>query len=383
MRAIFHLILKDIKIYFADRTAAIISVGVPVGIAVFLAFVFGGASSGTPKPIEVVVSDSDHTPMSAAILGRLRAEPGLKVVVTTADKGEDMATNGKTAYAVDIPKGFTQAAAASFLNSGPKPELRAFTDPAQGVTVMAARGLVMGAAVNGLIDTVRPGSVKQGEDQLPFKITEIKKQASKGQDDAASKAHVFAGMGLQGVLFYAINLGMGVLKDRQNGIWKRLRAAPITLGSIVAGKVGSGTLTSLITLVAIFAAGMGMGVRVQGSVIGFVLMLVATALMSSTFGLLIASLGKSEEQSRGLSIFVVLTLTMLGGAWFPTFLMPAFMQKITVAIPSRWVVDGFDGVLWRGWGVAEALPALAVILGFATVFFVSANLRFRATEAEG
>ncbi len=42
---------------------------------------------------------------------------------------------------------------------------------------------------------------------------------------------------------------------------------------------------------------------------------------------------------------------MLGGAWFPVFLMPQWVQTVSLAIPARWAVDGFDGMLWRGlWG---------------------------------
>ena len=41
-------------------------------------------------------------------------------------------------------------------------------------------------------------------------------------------AHSFAGMGVQFILFMGIELGIGMLLERQRGLWKRLRAAPLS-----------------------------------------------------------------------------------------------------------------------------------------------------------
>ena len=41
-------------------------------------------------------------------------------------------------------------------------------------------------------------------------------------------AHSFAGMGIQFLLFAMIDLGVGILLERQRGLWKRLRSAPIS-----------------------------------------------------------------------------------------------------------------------------------------------------------
>ncbi len=107
------------------------------------------------------------------------------------------------------------------------------------------------------------------------------------------------------------------------------------------------------------------------------LIVVASALMVSAFGLLVASLGRTEEQSRGLSILAVLAMVMLGGAWFPSFLMPAWVQKISFVVPVRWALDGFDAMLWRGQGLGAALTPAAGLLFFALVFGLVAAFRFR------
>ena len=70
-------------------------------------------------------------------------------------------------------------------------------------------------------------------------------------------------------------------------------------------------------------------------------------------------------------------MVMLGGAWVPTFLFPAWMQRATLAVPTRWAVDGIEAMTWRGLPLASAVPAIAVLLGFAVLFEALALLRFR------
>ena len=77
--------------------------------------------------------------------------------------------------------------------------------------------------------------------------------------------------------------------------------------------------------------------------------------MASTFGLLVASLGRTPGGTRGVAILSVLLMVMLGGAWVPTFIFPAWLQRLTVVIPARWAVDGLDAMTWRGLGMGAAV----------------------------
>jgi ABC-2 type transport system permease protein len=71
----------------------------------------------------------------------------------------------------------------------------------------------------------------------------------------------------------------------------------------------------------------------------------------------------------------------LGGAWVPTFVFPAWLQRITVVIPTRWAVDGLDAMTWRGIGASGAVMPVIVLLGFAAAFALVAVRRFRWEEA--
>ena len=110
-------------------------------------------------------------------------------------------------------------------------------------------------------------------------------------------AHAFAGMGIQFLLFAATSLGIEILLERQRGLWKRLRSAPISrLSLLLIGKTVSMTIVSMMTLLVSFAIAMIVfRVRIAGSVIGFLAVSVACSLMAATFGLLVAALGETPS----------------------------------------------------------------------------------------
>jgi len=84
--------------------------------------------------------------------------------------------------------------------------------------------------------------------------------------------------------------------------------------------------------------------------------------------------------ARGASVLATLLMVMLGGAWVPTFVFPAWLQKLTVVVPTRWAVDGFDATTWRGLGFSSAVMPMLVLLGFALAFSTLAVWRFRWEE---
>jgi ABC-2 type transport system permease protein len=117
-------------------------------------------------------------------------------------------------------------------------------------------------------------------------------------------------------------------------------------------------------------------VSIAGSAIGFVGVALCFALFTAMFGLFIAAFGKTPEAARGLATFVTLIMVMLGGAWVPAFIFPQWLQTATLAVPTRWAMDGLDAMTWRGLALNAALPSMAVLLGFSLIFGALALWKF-------
>ncbi|MBC7727784.1 MAG: ABC transporter permease [Microbacteriaceae bacterium] len=216
---------------------------------------------------------------------------------------------------------------------------------------------------------------------LPFTTRDIAASGRSGAD-YNSFAHAFAGMGVQFILFLGIEFGVGLLLMRRQGLWQRLRAAPVSRSLLLGSRIVSAAIIAFGLLMAIFAVAIAVfGVRIQGSVAGFIAIALAFAVLTASFGLLIAALGKTPEASRGLAIFATLLMVMLGGAWVPSFLFPDWLQTVSLAVPTRWAVDGLDAMTWRGLGFEAAVAPTGVMLAFAAVFTALAVWRFDWQES--
>jgi len=209
---------------------------------------------------------------------------------------------------------------------------------------------------------------------------ETREQAiTSGQDvEYNGYAHSFGGMGIQFILFMGLDVGIALLMLRQSGLWQRFRAAPLSRTTLLGSRAVSASLIAGFILLVLFGfARVVFGVHIRGSFAGFVGVCAAFSLMTAAFGLMVAALGGTVEATRGYSIAATLIMVMLGGAWVPTFIFPKWLQKLTVIIPTRWAMDGLDGMTWRGLGFSSALAPIAVLLLFTLLFGVVAVMRFR------
>jgi ABC-2 type transport system permease protein len=65
-----------------------------------------------------------------------------------------------------------------------------------------------------------------------------------------------------------------------------------------------------------------------------------------------------------------LVMAGLGGCWWPSEVMPEWLQTAAHVLPTAWAMDGFHALISFGHGVeAVALPSLA-LLAFAALFGV-------------
>jgi len=110
------------------------------------------------------------------------------------------------------------------------------------------------------------------------------------------------------------------------------------------------------------------------------LVILAGATACTAFGMLLAAFCRTSAQANGWGTFLILTMSAIGGAWFPTFLMPGFIQAISKFTIVYWAVDGFIMVLWRHASFMEILPNLAVLFGTAAIINTISVIRFRKRQ---
>ena len=426
MSALMALVRKDIAQFVSNRRALIMSLAAPIAIAAMVGYLFSPQSS-KPTRVPVAISDLDRSPLSREIVTALSADTTLKVQEMSPDEADAAVREGKVRATVQLPAGFGAAAPRAMFGGTAKPVVEIRHDPSQPMALALVQGLLSqqvmqavskqsfsGAGMaNMRLDMLSSGLPADRQRDLQALFDSVEKvqgpasAASAGAGAASAPAaaggmsapfathtqeavagsgearrynafsHAFAGMGVQFILFAGIEFGTALLLARRMGLWKRLRVAPISRSTLLGSRIASGAVISLALLLLIFAAGMALfGVRIEGSVVGFVGIGIAFSAMTASFGMLIAALGRSPEATRGLAIFATLMMVMLGGAWLPSFMFPEWLQTASLAIPTRWAVDGLDAMTWRGLGLEAAWAPIAALLGFAALFSAVAVWRF-------
>ena len=426
LAAFLALVRKDLQLFFSDRRAVILTFAVPIAIASFFGSIFRGSGDNSePAKIPIAIVDRDGSAISKGIVSGIQSDSSLATSTPPLEEARSAVQRGDVAVVVIVPPGFGDAAGRAFLSQGMKPQVELLFDPSRSAELAMVRGMLTGHVMEAVGNEVFSGaqgraivdetlsqldasampaatrdtlrsllqSVQRLNQQtdatgggggaltVPY---DVKADAVTGGANAQYNgyAHSFAGMGIQFLLFAAIELAMGILIERELGIWKRFRSAPLSRFTLLAARGASGTIITLLTLLVSFAFAMIVfGVRIHGSVIGFAAIAVACSIMAATFGLLVAALGKTAAATRRVATFAVLIMVMLGGAWVPSFIFPAWLQQITVVIPARWAVDGLDAMTWRGLGLNAAITPTLVLLGFAVLFAALTVARFRWEEA--
>jgi ABC-2 type transport system permease protein len=369
-RQLTALIRKDLKIFRSDRRALIVSFAVPALLALLFGMAFRGGSSG-PAHVNVRIVDLDGSAGSQRLAAALTGHPLLRAQPATRDEAEALVRRGKVDVALVIPAGFVAAAAA-----GAHPTIEVLADPTARVEAGVAQGALAQVAPQALGPDLGADYVKCAGQGEPF--TTSVKGIGGGNLLFDGGAHALAGMGIQFILIGGLDAAVNLLNERQRGILRRLRAAPLGRAVLVGSRLVSGALIALLVLIALYAFGkLTMGVAIRGPMVGFALVAVSFALMASAFGLLVATFGKTPQATRGFGVFIILIASFLSGAWLPAFLFPAWMQTATLFVPTRWAVDGLDAMSWRGLGLDAALAPAGVLLGSALVLGVWAAMRFR------
>jgi ABC-2 type transport system permease protein len=365
------LVRKDIAIFLRDRRALVVSVVTPIVIAAFFGFLFGGTGSGdVVSRLPVAMVDLDSSPLSKAVVDSLAQDPALAVKSLTEAEARQEVQSGKMRAAVVLPVGFGAAAPAALFGGGPKPAVDVYYDPSQSIVLPLVTGLLTQHVMDQVMRTLPSG---QGM-SVPFALTSVGVSTGPRYN---SYAHSFAGMSVQFILFMGIDAGVALILMRKAGMWQRLRAAPLSRSVLLGSRVVGTMLIALTILAAVYTVAIAVfGVRIAGSVPGFILVAAAFALLAAATGLMIASVGRSEGATRGVAIFVVLLLVMLGGAWVPAFLFPQWLQRVSDFTPTRWAVDGLDAMTWRGLPLHAAFAPAAVVLGWAVLFGLIAVWRF-------
>ncbi len=184
------------------------------------------------------------------------------------------------------------------------------------------------------------------------------------------------GMGLMGGGLWGV--GFAIVDLRIRKLLKRMIATPMKKSQFLLGIMVSRLFFMVPEIVLLIAfAWIFFGVRVYGSWLAILFLVLLGAIEFSGVGLLVASRAKTLETVSGLMNLVMLPMWTLSGIFFSYERFPAVVQPAIKLLPLTPLNDALRAVMLEGAPLISQWPEILIMLGWATISFSIALRVFR------
>ncbi len=403
---------KDILIFVRDRGALITSFLLPLLFIVVFSYAFSGIGA-EDEQITLPVVDLDGGEVARDLIARINSTAGVETKQDEEAEEEDVIAQvegEQIEYALIIPAGFSDGVA-----EGEPVALRLISGPnADPQNVETMRTVVDGVAKDLSLQTQLLAGFRQmgqmmqaseGEGVFTSDLAVAQAQSQferarteplvsidpKEPDAITQEREEFSAVGLTVpgatilfVFLMASTTAMSLYSEKKTGTFRRLLAAPLAKAELLGGKMLPGFVIILVQIVVIFGASVlllpvvGLDRLYLGNdILALVLLSLLVALCSSSLGLLIASIARTEAQISGISVVAMWIMGAVSGAFVPTFFLGDFLGTVGKITPQYWAVSAYTALFVRGQTLANLGPELAILAGFTVLFFAIGLWRFK------
>lgn len=177
----------------------------------------------------------------------------------------------------------------------------------------------------------------------------------------------------------AFGAAITLVNWRQTKLLRRLRLAPVSVGSVVLARVGISMALALVQLGVFLAIATTpyFGLRLSADWWMSIPVVLCGTLAFMSIGLLVGSITTSQQAATAIANVIILPMAFLGGAFVPLDFAPAWIREVSYAMPLRYLVTGMQDVMARGESATAALPAIGILLGLSAVLTLISVRAFR------
>lgn len=356
----------------------------PIVFATFFGLVMAG-DGGRPADAKVrlVLVDQDGGFLSRALIEDL-ADERLELVELAPAALAEAPDKVRTLV---IPEGFT-----SDIVSGQRVTLRLEREPDANMEASLVAQARIVAAIARLIGRLVEVAIREGVelDERAFATTgnavDVVQVSSRFAGQARVAPSGFAqsipGNVVMFVLLVALTYGAASISaERSGGQLRRLATAPVSRGEIVLGKIGgrfviAGVQITVLVLVALAASRL-LGIYVGEDIFGMWVVLMVYAACVAPLGVMVGAWFRDADRAASIGVLTTMAMAAFGGCWWPLELVPGYLQKVALALPTGWAMKALHGVVSFGRGIGDLTVEIGALLGMAIVFGLMASRSLR------
>lgn len=405
---------KDLEIFFKDRGAILYLFLLPVVFVTLYAGIGAATDTGGEDrviPLPVVNLDTEGRKADEFMDALLNASQ-VEVTLYEQAEAQELIKQKEIEFILFIPVNFNND-----LNADKKVFLKLLVHPnAQSLDVntvervvnKAGRGVMLIDYYSAQLNLFRTMQAMNPNVQRYVTDKRIQEQADKQQEQSQDRPLVnviettpaalsdeaeaqipelgqiaAVGFTVMFVFLAAQNTAQSIFDEKRMGTFRRLMISPISKGGLLGGKLLPNFLLTLVQVLVMFLAGVlllpVLGVApldLSSDPFGLLLASLAIALCSTSLGILIAAIAKTQGQVGGISNIVLWIAALIGGSIIPSFFLPDVLNSIARFVPQYWANQAYFGLILRGETLADVWTDILVLLGFTLVFFVIGAWRF-------
>jgi len=403
MKKLLYIAMNELLLLLKDKMAAVWMVVLPLGMTAIMGLVFGGFSGGSEAVvIDLPVVNHDGGEMAAVVLDILSQTGNLHLETEYDEEtARQLVTGGKRAGAVLIPADFS-----ADVTSGQPTALELVVVPG-GQTAPLLEGMMRGVA-SGFSNVQTTVEVAISEVQRATGSYDLDYEGIAGRvvatalerlHDPPVRARITTvgsaeeeefnifdqavpGYAVMFAMFTVLSAAGGILEEKERGTFKRLLIAPIPQWSLLGGKLLAQFLMGVGQIALMFLAGaLVFHVSLGDSILGLVLLTLATCWATTSLGILLVAVIRSRKQLHPITTLIILGTSAIGGSWFPLFMMPKAVQQVARITLVAWAMEGYNRLMILGGSLADVWVDIGVLILYGAICFAVGLKLFRFKEA--
>ncbi|HLX57181.1 MAG TPA: ABC transporter permease [Ktedonobacteraceae bacterium] len=412
MKNLWYIARKDLLENLKDRNSFFLLLVMPLVLITVIGFAVGSffGSGSNQITITVAMSNQDSGFLGKSVAQALQINTSsLKITVNQFNDPnkvkDEVANNSNVNAGVVIPAGASNALiAASQKGTLPKNIVQVYSLPGsndarptiiQNIVTSLLTSEIAGSTAVGQVYSVcnQPGNhCAQSSINTQTIASTVGQASATGGTSAiqalnagkATKTNPFDQYVPGYAVFFAlfgINAVAGtILQEKEDGTFRRLLIAPVQRYALLGGKLLAQFILTLAQLAVLFAVGYFAFHLDIASWSALIALLVGTAFATTGLGILLVSIVKTRRQLNPIVTLVVLITSTIGGAFFPLFLEPSWMQQIAKIGITAWAMEGLNGVMILGKDFLQVAPDILGLLIYGAICFLIATRLFHFQE---
>ena len=293
--------------------------------------------------------------------------------------------NGSLKYVIVMEPGLSEELESAALSTQARVQL--LTEPGIDANLFnALRAELIGASgeLKARLALAVPGTAGLAPDASIQAMVRAERFSTAGPRPTSVQQNVPAWL-VFGMFFVVASLSSLFVQERSSGALGRLQSLGVSRTMLLASKALPYLGVNALQAVLMLAAGIWLMPLIGGDALSLagihwgalLLSLAAVSLAAVSLSLALACLVRSHAQAATIGPMVNVLMAAAGGIMVPKFVMPGFMQRLVEISPMNWGLEALLTVLLRGGGVADALPQIGRLAGFAALMFLLAVFLFR------